>query len=210
MKGLFITIEGNDGSGKSTVIQSLKEQLAKLNLEVCYTREPGGSYVAEKIREVILDNDNVAMDDKTEALLYAASRRQHLKETVFPALEEGKIVVCDRFIDSSLTYQGIARGLGVDEVFNMNMFATEGFMPHLTIYLLVDPKIGLERKSHQKELDRLEHEKLEFHEKVYNGYLMLADRFKDRVRIVNGNVTIEEECKAVNDIILSFIKERGF
>ncbi len=210
MKGLFITIEGNDGSGKSTVIQSLKEQLAKLNLEVCYTREPGGSYVAEKIREVILDNDNIAMDDKTEALLYAASRRQHLKETVFPALEEGKIVVCDRFIDSSLTYQGIARGLGVDEVFNMNMFATEGFMPHLTIYLLVDPKIGLERKSHQKELDRLEHEKLEFHEKVYNGYLMLADRFKDRVRIVNGNVTIEEECKAVNDIILSFIKERGF
>ena len=208
--GLFITIEGNDGSGKSTVIQSLKEQLAKLNLEVCYTREPGGSYVAEKIREVILDNDNIAMDDKTEALLYAASRRQHLKETVFPALEEGKIVVCDRFIDSSLTYQGIARGLGVDEVLNMNMFATEGFMPHLTIYLLVDPKIGLERKSHQKELDRLEHEKLEFHEKVYNGYLMLADRFKDRVRIVNGNVTIEEECKAVNDIILSFIKERGF
>ena len=210
MKGLFITIEGNDGSGKSTVIQSLKEQLAKLNLEVCYTREPGGSYVAEKIREVILDNDNIAMDDKTEALLYAASRRQHLKETVFPALEEGKIVVCDRFIDSSLTYQGIARGLGVDEVFNMNMFATEGFMPHLTIYLLVDPKIGLERKSHQNELDRLEHEKLEFHEKVYNGYLMLADRFKDRVRIVNGNVTIEEECKDVNDIILSFIKERGF
>ena len=210
MKGLFITIEGNDGSGKSTVIQSLKEQLAKLNLEVCYTREPGGSYVAEKIREVILDNDNIAMDDKTEDLLYAASRRQHLKETVFPALEEGKIVVCDRFIDSSLTYQGIARGLGVDEVLNMNMFATEGFMPHLTIYLLVDPKIGLERKSHQKELDRLEHEKLEFHEKVYNGYLMLADRFKDRVRIVNGNVTIEEECKAVNDIILSFIKERGF
>lgn len=210
MKGLFITIEGNDGSGKSTVIQSLKEQLAKLNVEVCYTREPGGSYVAEKIREVILDNDNIAMDDKTEALLYAASRRQHLKETVFPALEEGKIVVCDRFIDSSLTYQGIARGLGVDEVFNMNMFATEGFMPHLTIYLLVDPKIGLERKSHQKELDRLEHEKLEFHEKVYNGYLMLADRFKDRVRIVNGNVTIEEECKAVNDIILSFIQERGF
>lgn len=210
MKGLFITIEGNDGSGKSTVITSLKEQLAKLNVEVCYTREPGGSYVAEKIREVILDNDNIAMDDKTEALLYAASRRQHLKETVFPALEAGKLVICDRFIDSSLTYQGIARGLGVDEVYNMNMFATEGFMPHLTIYLLVDPKIGLERKSHQKELDRLEHEKLEFHQKVYNGYLMLADRFKDRVKIVNGDVTIEEECKEVNDIILNFIKERGF
>lgn len=210
MKGLFITIEGNDGSGKSTVITSLKNELAKLDIDVTYSREPGGSYVAEKIREVILDNDNIAMDDKTEALLYAASRRQHLKETVFPALEEGKIVICDRFIDSSLTYQGIARGLGVDEVYNMNLFATEGFMPHLTIYLLVDPKVGLQRKSHQKELDRLEHEKLEFHEKVYNGYLMLAERFKDRVKIVNGNVTIEEECKAVNDIIINFIKERGF
>ncbi len=210
MKGLFITIEGNDGSGKSTVITSLKNELAKLDIDVSYSREPGGSYVAEKIREVILDNDNIAMDDKTEALLYAASRRQHLKETVFPALEEGKIVICDRFIDSSLTYQGIARGLGVDEVYNMNLFATEGFMPHLTIYLLVDPKVGLQRKSHQKELDRLEHEKLEFHEKVYNGYLMLAERFKDRVKIVNGNVTIEEECKAVNDIIINFIKERGF
>lgn len=210
MKGLFITIEGNDGSGKSTVITSLKNELAKLDIDVIYSREPGGSYVAEKIREVILDNDNIAMDDKTEALLYAASRRQHLKETVFPALEEGKIVICDRFIDSSLTYQGIARGLGVDEVYNMNLFATEGFMPHLTIYLLVDPKVGLQRKSHQKELDRLEHEKLEFHEKVYNGYLMLAERFKDRVKIVNGNVTIEEECKAVNDIIINFIKERGF
>lgn len=210
MKGLFITIEGNDGSGKSTVIASLKKELEKLNVPVCYTREPGGSYVAEKIREVILDNDNIAMDDKTEALLYAASRRQHLKETVFPALEDGKVVVCDRFIDSSLTYQGIARGLGVDEVYNMNMFATEGFMPHLTIYLLVEPRIGIERKSHQKELDRLEHEKLEFHEKVYNGYLMLAERFKDRVRIINGNVSIEEECQAVNDVIINFIKERGF
>lgn len=210
MKGLFISIEGNDGSGKSTVIASLKEELAKAGLDVIYTREPGGSYVAEKIREVILDNDNIAMDDRTEALLYAASRRQHLIETVFPAMNEGKLVVCDRFIDSSLAYQGVARGLGIDEVYNMNQFATEGFLPDLTIYLLVDPKVGIERKSHQKELDRLEHEKLAFHEKVYNGYLNLAKRFSDRVVIIDGNCSISEECSNVNKVVLAFIKERGF
>lgn len=209
MKGLFITIEGNDGSGKSTVIASLKEQLAKLNVEVIYTREPGGSYVAEKIREVILDNDNIAMDDRTEALLYAASRRQHLKETVFPALELGKLVVCDRFIDSSLAYQGVARGLGIDNIYEMNQFATEGFMPDLTIYLLVDPQVGIDRKSNQKELDRLEHEKLEFHTKVYNGYLELAERFKNRVVIIDANCSVDEECSMVNEVVLNFIKERG-
>lgn len=209
MKGLFITIEGNDGSGKSTVIASLKEQLAKLNVEVIYTREPGGSYVAEKIREVILDNDNIAMDDRTEALLYAASRRQHLKETVFPALELGKLVVCDRFIDSSLAYQGVARGLGIDNIYEMNQFATEGFMPDLTIYLLVDPQVGIDRKSNQKELDRLEHEKLEFHTKVYNGYLELAERFKNRVVIIDANCSVDEECSRVNEVVLNFIKERG-
>ena len=209
MKGLFITIEGNDGSGKSTVIASLKEQLTKLNVEVIYTREPGGSYVAEKIREVILDNDNIAMDDRTEALLYAASRRQHLKETVFPALELGKLVVCDRFIDSSLAYQGVARGLGIDNIYEMNQFATEGFMPDLTIYLLVDPQVGIDRKSNQKELDRLEHEKLEFHTKVYNGYLELAERFKNRVVIIDANCSVDEECSRVNEVVLNFIKERG-
>lgn len=209
MKGLFITIEGNDGSGKSTVISSLKKELEKLNIDVVYSREPGGSYVAEKIRDVILDNDNIAMDDKTEALLYAASRRQHLCETVYPAINAGKLVVCDRFIDSSLAYQGVARGLGIDYVYNMNQFATEGFMPDLTIYLLVDPQIGLNRKANQKELDRLEHEKIEFHTKVYNGYLELAERFKDRVRIVDGNCTIDEECSRVNKLVLDFIKERG-
>lgn len=209
MKGLFITIEGNDGSGKSTVIASLKEQLAKLDVEVIYTREPGGSFVAEKIREVILDNENIAMDDRTEALLYAASRRQHLQETVFPALESGKLVVCDRFIDSSLAYQGVARGLGIDNIYEMNQFATEGFMPDLTIYLLVDPQVGIDRKSNQKELDRLEHEKLEFHTKVYNGYLELAERFKNRVIIIDANCSIKEECSRVNNVVLNFIKERG-
>lgn len=209
MKGLFITIEGNDGSGKSTVINALKEALSKLNIDVLYSREPGGSPIAEKIREVILDVENVKMDKRTEALLYAASRRQHLVETVWPAMEKGQIVICDRFIDSSLTYQGVARGIGVDEVLDMNQFATEGFMPDLTIYLLVDAKLGLSRKKHQKELDRMELEKLEFHQMVYDAYMSLAKRFNKRVVVVDGNQSIEDECKDVIDLVTKFIKERG-
>ena len=210
MKGLFITIEGNDGSGKSTVINELKKELAKLNIDVIYSREPGGSFIAEKIRDVILDIENINMDKRTEALLYAASRRQHLIETVLPAISQGKIVVCDRFIDSSLTYQGVARGIGVDEVLQMNQFATEGFMPDLTIYLLVDAKLGLSRKKHQKELDRMELEKLEFHQMVYDAYTMLAKRFSERVRVVDGGQSIEDECRDVNKIVVDFIKDRGF
>ena len=210
MKGLFISIEGNDGSGKSTVISALKEELAKRGWDWICTREPGGSYVAEKIRTVILDVDNKAMDDKTEALLYAASRRQHLIETVLPAISRGQIVICDRFIDSSLAYQGVGRGLGIDEVYNMNQFATDGILPDLTIYLLVDPQIGLQRKSHQKELDRLESEKLEFHTKVYEAYLSLAKRFSDRVVVVDGSCSIKEECDQVNKIIKDFLESRGF
>ena len=149
------------------------------------------------------------MDKRTEALLYAASRRQHLVETVWPAMEKGQIVICDRFIDSSLTYQGVARGIGVDEVLDMNQFATEGFMPDLTIYLLVDAKLGLSRKKHQKELDRMELEKLEFHQMVYDAYMSLAKRFDKRVVVVDGNQSIEDECKDVIDLVTKFIKERG-
>ena len=162
---MFITFEGPEGSGKSSVLNEITQRFINEGYAIVKTREPGGTEIAEQIRNVILDVDNVKMDSITEAMLYAASRRQHLVEKVIPYLEQGYIVLCDRFIDSSLAYQGHARGIGIEEVYNMNMFATEGFMPHLTIYLLVDPKIGLERKSHQKELDRLEKEKLEFSKK---------------------------------------------
>ena len=132
----FITIEGNDGSGKSTVIEGLKKVFNERGIDTVFTREPGGSAIAEQIRQIILDPNNTAMDDKTEALLYAASRRQHLTETVIPALEQNKLVICDRFIDSSLAYQGHARGIGIEEVYNMNMFATSGMLPDLTLYIL--------------------------------------------------------------------------
>ena len=129
MKGLFITFEGNDGSGKSSVIETIKKELMNTGYDVLYSREPGGSKIAEKIREVILDVDNVGMVDKTESLLYAASRRKHIVKTLLPALNEGKIVLCDRYLDSSLAYQGYARGIGIDEVYHMNTYATDHLLP---------------------------------------------------------------------------------
>ncbi len=210
MKGIFITIEGNDGSGKSTIINGIKAEFARRKLDVLFSREPGGSTIAEKIREIILDPNNDKMDDRTEALLYAASRRQHLVETIIPALEEGKIVICDRYIDSSLAYQGYARGIGIDEVYHMNMFATSGLLPDLTIYLLVKPEVGLSRKSKQKELDRLEKENNSFHHQVYDGYLELIPKFKDRVKVVNGEGSIEsvtaEVLKVIDDYINKCVK----
>ena len=188
----FITIEGNDGSGKSTVIEGLKKVFEERGVDTVFTREPGGSVIAEKIRQIILDPENTAMDDKTEALLYAASRRQHLTETVIPALEQDKLVICDRFIDSSLAYQGHARGIGIEEVYNMNMFATSGMLPDLTLYILVSPEVGLSRKTHQKELDRLELEANSFHETVYQGYLKIAKMFPERVVLIDGEASKEE------------------
>ncbi len=138
-RGIFITFEGPDGAGKSTIIDMVAKQLGNVLL----TREPGGIDIAEQIRAVILNKENTAMDPRTEALLYAAARRQHLIEKVRPALDEGKIVLCDRFVDSSLAYQGYARGLGIEEVFAINQFAIENLMPELTIYFEIEPELGL-------------------------------------------------------------------
>ena len=210
MKGLFISFEGNDGSGKSSVIEAIKEELIKNGYDVLYSREPGGSKIAEKIRDVILDVDNLGMDDKTESLLYAASRREHLQKTVIPALNEGKIVLCDRFLDSSLAYQGYARGLGIDEVYNMNLFATEGMLPDITLLVCVRPEIGLGRikNNNRGALDRLELEKLEFHNKVYEGYLEVAKRFPERVVVINGEQTREEVRKDALKVVMDFLKDR--
>lgn len=210
MKSMFITFEGNDGSGKSSVIEAIREELTKRGYDIVLTREPGGSKIAEKIREVILDVDNTGMDDRTEALLYAASRREHLQKTVIPALKEGKIVLCDRFIDSSLAYQGFARGIGIDEVYNMNLFATEGMLPDLTLLICVRPETGLERikTNHRGSYDRLENEKLVFHQKVYQAYLEVQKKFPNRIIIIDGEKTKEEVKKASLEVVLKYLGDK--
>lgn len=210
MKGLFITFEGNDGSGKSSVIEAIKTELINQGYDVIYSREPGGSKIAEKIREVILDIDNLGMDDKTESLLYAASRREHVIKVIKPALEEGKIILCDRYLDSSLAYQGYARGLGIDEVYNMNLFATEGLLPDLTLLVCVRPEVGLNRikTNNRGTLDRLEIEKMEFHKKVYDGYLKVQEKFSDRIKIINGEQTKEEVRNDALKVVLEFLEEK--
>ena len=162
---MFITFEGGEGAGKSTAIKRIVEKLTSEGYEIVLTREPGGTPIAEEIRNVILDKKNTAMDPRTEALLYAASRRQHLVEKVIPALKEGKLVLCDRFLDSSLAYQGGARGIGIDTVYNMSLFATEGMLPDLTILFDIKPEEGLARiaANSQREVNRLDVEKLTFH-----------------------------------------------
>ncbi|PEQ90212.1 dTMP kinase [Bacillus sp. AFS006103] len=189
-RGIFITFEGPDGAGKSTIIDMVAKQFENVLL----TREPGGIDIAEQIRAVILNKENTAMDPRTEALLYAAARRQHLIEKVRPALDEGKIVLCDRFVDSSLAYQGYARGLGIEEVFAINQFAIENLMPELTIYFEIEPELGLERinKNKGREINRLDLENLEFHQKVSEGYQLLIERFPDRIRCINASGTVEE------------------
>lgn len=209
MKGLFITFEGNDGSGKSSVIAKAKQILEEAGYTVTLTREPGGSTIAEKIRTLILDPKNLGMDDRTEALLYAASRREHLIKTVLPALEKGHIVLCDRFLDSSLVYQGLARNIGMEEIYNLNMFAVEGKLPDLTLFVQVRPEVGLSRISlDNRELDRLELEGLSFQEKVYRGYQYLAQQFPQRIKVINGECSKEEVCNQAVEIIMNFVKEQ--
>jgi dTMP kinase len=192
-KGLFITAEGPEGAGKTTIINMLASGLADEGYKVMQTREPGGIEIAEQIRAVILDTKNTAMDPRTEALLYAAARRQHLAEKVQPALDEGYIVLCDRFIDSSLAYQGYARGLGIDEVYSINHFAIEGMMPELTLYFDIDPASGLQRigRNEGREVNRLDLESLEFHNKVREGYEILASKFPGRIHRIDASLPVE-------------------
>ena len=165
---LFITLEGPEGSGKTSAIKIVKERLESLGYQIEMTREPGGTSISEQIREVILDKRNTLMDPRTEALLYAASRRQHLVEKIWPSLKEGKIVFCDSYLDSSLAYQGYARGLGIDEILKVNDYATEGTFPDIALLFDIDPELGIERinKNKDREVNRLDVEKLSFHKKV--------------------------------------------
>lgn len=203
MGGLFISFEGGEGSGKTTIAKMIKKQLEKEGYKVTLTREPGGVDIAEKIRNVIVDVNNSSMDKKTEALLYAASRRQHLVEKVIPALNNNEIVICDRFIDSSLVYQGIARGIGIDEVYQMNLFATENILPKRTIFFDIKPELGLERiyANKNREINRLDLESIEFHNKVYEGYLLLCDKYAQRIKKIDASLDIDSVYQQVLFII---------
>ena len=202
---MFITLEGPEGSGKTTAVEAAVKALQEKGYEIVRTREPGGTPIAEQIRNVILDKANTSMDPRTEALLYAASRRQHLVEKVWPALKEGKIVICDRYLDSSLAYQGGARGLGVDEVLNVNLFATENTWPDLTLLFDIKPEVGLARiaSNASREVNRLDLEKLEFHNKVRDAFLALAKKYPDRYVIIDASQSREEVAKATLEAIMN-------
>lgn len=175
------------------------------------TREPGGITISEHIRDIILNPDFTFMDARTEALLYAAARRQHMVEKIIPALKAGQIVICDRFIDSSLAYQGYARGIGMDEVLSINSFAVKDFMPSLTIFLELEPKKGLQRimANKDRERNRLDLEKSQFHEKVYEGYKLLLNQFPHRIKSVNADQPLNDVKDEVLSLIVSHVKAKN-
>ncbi|CDQ37795.1 dTMP kinase [Virgibacillus salexigens] len=209
MRGLFITFEGGEGAGKTSIHHALSQRLSNEGYDVLATREPGGIKIAEKIRNIILDPLHTEMEEHTEALLYAAARSQHFFEKVLPALNQGKIVLCDRFIDSSLVYQGYARGLGMDEVLKINQFAIGDCMPDRTLFFDIEPKKGLERIAANKnrEQNRLDLENLEFHEHVYDAYHILAERFPNRFQFINADQPMEDVEEEALRHILSLFKE---
>ncbi|MGF3066524.1 dTMP kinase [Facklamia sp. P12945] len=193
-KGKFIAFEGPDGSGKTSIIKVLGPMLEKEGVEAVFTREPGGSPIAEQIRELILDINNTAMDYRTEALLYAASRRQHLSETILPNVQAGKMVISDRFVLSSLVYQGVARAIGLEAVWQINQFAIEDHLPDLTILIDVPADIGLERIEKargSRQYDRLDREALAFHQRVRQTYLDLIPQWENIV-VIDGNQSVEQ------------------
>lgn len=206
MKGLFITFEGPDGSGKTTISKKVQEALIERGIDAIYTREPGGIDIAEQIRNVILDPKNTAMDSKTEALLYAASRRQHLVEKVLPALEKGQVVICDRFIDSSLAYQGYARHLGIEKVYDINEFAIEGHFPDCTVFLNLNYEKGLERLANRTFKDRLDLESKNFHEEVSLGYQKVMEKYQYRMNIVDASQSVEKVFEDALNIVLERIQ----
>lgn len=189
-RGLLITFEGPDGSGKSTQIALLKEYLTKRGYNILCTREPGGTEISEKIREIVLDNKNSNMADMCEALLYAASRAQLVNEVIKPALEKGTMVICDRFVESSIIYQGIGRGLGVERIRSINEAALDGLKADVTFMLTIPYDEGLKRKSKQRTLDRLENGGDDFHKRVFEGYRELAVS-RDTIKVVDANRDIE-------------------
>lgn len=201
MKGLFITVEGMDGCGKTTQLSNIVNYLKERGKEVITTREPGGTDLGEQIRTVLLDIGNKNMNSVAELMLYAAARAQLVEKLIKPALEEGKIVICDRFVDSSIVYQGYGRNLGVKMVEEINMFALQGCNPDLTLFFDISPDEVMGRKIGTEKEDRMEAEAMEFHNRVYSGYIELAERNKERIKIINARKTIEEVFSEVKNLL---------
>lgn len=190
-KGKFITFEGPDGSGKSSIMRLVEEYLKDNKIDYIATREPGGTDISEKIRNLILDENNKEMTSETEALLYAASRSQHTLEKIIPNLDKGKHVLSDRYLLSSLAYQGVGRGLGIEEVQMINDFATKSIRPDLILFFHISPELTLKRKTIGGG-DRLEQEGIDFHKKVYNGYLEIIKKYPENIKIIDASQPIED------------------
>lgn len=201
MNGKFIVFEGPDGSGKTTILKKVNEILTNQGYKVNVFREPGGTKISEKIRDIIIDNDNKEMSDKTEALLFAASRAQLVEEKFKPLLNKGEIIFSDRYVLSSLTYQGVGRKLGIKEVQAINNFATSGIKPNITIFFDIDYKEALLRKRANFSADRLENEDFQFHKDIFDAYLDMAEKFKEDIVKIDASLSIDE----VTDNVLSLI-----
>lgn len=202
-EGWFITLEGGEGAGKTSVIPEVEAFLQEKGMEVMITREPGGIRIAEEIRSIILNREHTSMDGRTEALLYAAARRQHLTEKVLPAIARGMTVISDRYVDSSLVYQGHARGLGIDEIYAVNQFATAGVMPDVTFWMDVDPEVGLTRihTDSGREINRLDMEGRAFHDKVREGYAILHARYPERIVRIDAGQPLPQVAEAVRNAL---------
>lgn len=205
MKGKLITLEGCEGVGKSTALQKLKQYFEKNGISAVFTREPGGTDISEQIRKIILDKNNVAMDGMTELLLYMASRRQHTQEFIKNRLMAGDVVVCDRYVDSSLAYQGFARGIDKDLIRYLNKIALGDVAIDVTLFLDYPPAKAFERKGGADKSDRLENEELSFHEKVYEGYRSIAASEPDRVAVIDAS----QDADTTFDRIIQALKERN-
>lgn len=201
-KGIFITFEGLEGSGKSTHVGLLASRLKENNYSIKVTREPGGTRIGELIRQITLSRDNVDLTAVAESYLMAASRAQHVREIIRPAIDNGLIVISDRFLDSSLSYQGHGRELGEDNIFRMNEMAIDGVFPVLTIYLDIDPEVGIKRRNGTGKIDRLDLQQEDFYVRVQKGYKALAEKYKSRYCIVDSTREISE----VSEIIWQKVK----
>ena len=205
-KGIFITMEGPDGSGKTMQMNMLEQELRQRGLDVLRSREPGGTAISEKIRDMLLDPANTEMSDRTEALLYAASRAQHVEQVLKPALRQGKIVLCDRYVDSSLVYQGIGRGLGIPAIEEINAFATGGLQPDVTIVLQIDFEEGLRRKGIQNGgLDRMEAQKEDFLRRIHDGFTELKELYPERVFLIDGAKAPSEVFQKIQNVLKPFL-----